>query len=289
MTNPFRWFIGGNSSYISNDIHSFKHGTEDDVLVVEFRAWARTRRDQKLHIVVIGIEFDLLVVVVLGQAQRERPRSRVLQLERPRVDGLHVPREVRRRPDLPLLPSALAAGDEELALEDLVNEGAAVGGGGARGLEIGNSLGDKLAIEAEDDAAKGLGVGAGGEVRAQGAVGAEVAWAEAEVHEDAFGDDGGGGGGRGGGRGRGIGLRGGGEREERGGGGGREEEERPAVGEVEIYGDEVRVRVWVFGVRWWGKEAAAVATVVVELGRKGDSGGGGAHGIGVVDGMMSPR
>lgn len=195
---------------------------------------------------VIGIESDLLVIVVLGQAQRERSRPQVLQLERPRVDGLHVPHEVQWRPDLPLLPSALAAGDEELALNDLVDEGAAVGGGGAHGLEVGYGLGEELAVEAKDDAAEGLRVGAGGEVGAQGAVGAEVAWAEAEVHVDALGDGGGGGGGR---RGRCIGVRGGGEGEERGGGGGRgEKEDGPAVGEgMGIYGDGDGVRARAFG------------------------------------------
>lgn len=70
-----------------------------------------------------------------------------------------------------------------------MDESAFVGGGGAHGLEVGDGEGYVLAVEAEDDAAEGEGVGAeGGDVVGEGPVGAEVVGAEAEVEVDAFGD-----------------------------------------------------------------------------------------------------
>lgn len=70
-----------------------------------------------------------------------------------------------------------------------MDEGPPVRGGGADGLEVGDSLWEELPVETEDNAAEGLRVGAGGEVEAERAIRGEVARAEAEVHEDAVGDD----------------------------------------------------------------------------------------------------
>lgn len=114
----------------------------------------------------------------------------MLQLERLGVDDLHVAQQPRWRPDLPLFLPSLAAGDKELALEDLVDERPAVGRGGAYRLEIGDGLRKDLAVETEHNAAERLGVRAGSEVEAKRPVGTEVAGAEAEIEEDAIGDDG---------------------------------------------------------------------------------------------------
>lgn len=95
-----------------------------------------------------------------------------------------------------------------------MNQRTAVRGGGANGAEIGYGDREGAAVEAEDDAANGLGIGAEGEIGgdAEGAVGAEVGGAEGELHEDSVGD--GRGGERGGGRGEGV-EEGGGEGEEK--------------------------------------------------------------------------
>lgn len=97
--------------------------------------------------------------------------------------------------ELPLVPQALAAAGEVLPGEELVDEGAAVGGsaGGAadaHGLEVGGGAGEKPAVEAEDEAAEGAGVRAGRGVVGDGAFGAEVARAEAQVEVDAVGHGG---------------------------------------------------------------------------------------------------
>ena len=85
----------------------------------------------------------------------------------------------------------MAAGDEELAGEDLVDESALVGGGagGAHGDEVGDGEGDEVVVEAEDEAAEGVRGVAERRIVAEGAV-EEVGGADAEVHEDAVGDAG---------------------------------------------------------------------------------------------------
>lgn len=97
--------------------------------------------------------------------------------------------------ELPLVPQALSAAGEVLPGEELVDEGAAVGessGGAANahGLEVGDGAGEEPAVEAEDEAAEGAGIGAGRGVVGDGAFGPEVARAEAQVEVDAVGHGG---------------------------------------------------------------------------------------------------
>lgn len=117
--------------------------------------------------------------------------------EGPGVDGLGVAWQFKRRSNLGFFAAALAAGEEELAGEDFVDEGVLVGGRGggrAQRLEVGDGEGDEVAVEAENKAAQGEGVGAewggggfgGGVVREGGGGGG----AEAEVHEDSVSDGG---------------------------------------------------------------------------------------------------
>lgn len=76
--------------------------------------------------------------------------------EGPGVDGLCVAWQFKWRSNLGFLAAALAAGEEELAGEDFVDEGVLVGGGGggwAYGLEVGDGEGDEVAVEAENKAA----------------------------------------------------------------------------------------------------------------------------------------
>lgn len=72
------------------------------------------------------------------------------------IDGLDVARQVKGRANLRLLAASLAAGKEELAREDFVDKGVLVGrggGGGAHGLEVGDTDGNEVAVEAKDKAA----------------------------------------------------------------------------------------------------------------------------------------
>lgn len=177
---------------------TFKNSSENDVPAIELGARTRPGSDQELNIPVIRIELDLVLVVVLPEAEGKSPGPRMRQQKSPRIDGLDVPIQISRRPDLALVPAALAAGGEVLALEDLVDDGSSVaggdgGGGGAHCLEVGDGAGEEAAVEAEDDPTEGLGVGAGrggGGGVAEGAVGEEGGGAEAEVDEDAVGDGG---------------------------------------------------------------------------------------------------
>lgn len=177
---------------------TFKNSSENDVPAIELGARTRPGSDQELNIPVIRIELDLVLVVVLPEAEGKRPGPRMRQQKSPRIDGLDVPIQISRRPDLALVPAALAAGGEVLALKDLVDDGSSVaggdgGGGGAHCLEVGDGAGEEAAVEAEDDPTEGLGVGAGrggGGGVAEGAVGEEGGGAEAEVDEDAVGDGG---------------------------------------------------------------------------------------------------
>lgn len=97
--------------------------------------------------------------------------------------------------ELPLVPQALSAAGEVLPGEELVDEGAAVGesssgAANAHGLEVGDGAGEEPAVEAEDEAAEGAGIGAGRGVVGDGAFGPEVARAEAQVEVDAVGHGG---------------------------------------------------------------------------------------------------
>ncbi|GER37083.1 sodium/potassium/calcium exchanger 1 [Striga asiatica] len=197
---------------------TFKHGSKYDILAIKLRARARPGRNQKLHVMIIRAELQIIVVIILRKAQRDYAGSRVLHFG--------VPDQLRRWPDLALVPAALPARYKELAGKYFLDQSALVGGtrgAAAHGLEVGDGDGYEVAVESEDEAAEGFRVGAEGEVvLAEGAT-EEVGRAEAEVEENPV-RDGGVRLGRDGGASSGGGNEGSGEGEGRG-----EEEEGAAV------------------------------------------------------------
>lgn len=44
---------------------TFKHCPENDVLTIKLRAWPWSRGDQELDVPVVGVELDVIVIVIL--------------------------------------------------------------------------------------------------------------------------------------------------------------------------------------------------------------------------------
>lgn len=45
---------------------TFKHCPENNVLTIKLRAWPWSRGDQELEVPVIGVELDVIVIVIFG-------------------------------------------------------------------------------------------------------------------------------------------------------------------------------------------------------------------------------
>lgn len=154
--------------------------------------------------------------------------------ERIRLHRLRISRQLQRRANFSFVTASLSASEEELAGEDFVDQSAFIrgaAGSSTHGFEISDSDGNEMAVEADNEAAEGDGIGAEegiATIIGGFTVREEVGRANAEVDEDAVGD---GGVRRWRSRG-GRGNDGGGERE-----GSGEKEER-AAGECDVSGGE---------------------------------------------------
>lgn len=198
LADPVSWFVCGNGSYAQYNVQPCNDSPKNDVFIIEPGTWARPSGDQELYIVVICAELDLVVVVVLRQTQRHEARPGVGEREGLGIDRLGVEGEVGGRRNLPPVAASLATGEEEVAGEDFVDQSAPVGGPGSAGahsLEVGDSVGEEAAVEAEDNAAERLSIRAGEEDVTAGAGGGlggpfgdEGGGTEGEVEEDLVGN-----------------------------------------------------------------------------------------------------
>jgi len=101
---------------------TFENCSKDNVLVIELGARPGSSGDQELNIPVFRIEFNIVVIVVFGERERNDAGTGMGEREGLGVDGLGVTGQVARRADLALVGAALAAGEEVLAGKDLVDE-----------------------------------------------------------------------------------------------------------------------------------------------------------------------
>lgn len=228
---------------------------------------------------VIRAELQIVVVVIFRQAEGEEAGPRVFEEEGFRIDGLGVTDQIGRRLHVPLVAAALAAGDEELAGEQFLDQSAPVGGARgavAHGSEVGDGDWEGVAVEAEDDPAERLRLGAAGEVGLAEGAAEEVGGADAEIEEHSVGDGGVGLGGGGGGG-------GGGEGGEEGEGGGEEEEG------AAVQGEAAGVVAVVVG-RWdgvWGETESGGAAHGERCCMAGGNGGGGGNRVVYFDATQS--